>query len=117
MPGRALLAEGPDVGEGELEEIVLWPPEEEEAESSGDSEEEDGPGSPLWNVFFLCSSFCFSFSYKSFLEGDGQRERDTPLRLRKLVRGWKRAYLEMPAAVLGQWQAASMAHRASCSGL
>ena len=33
--------------ESDLDEIVLWPPEEEEAESSEDSEEEDGPGPPL----------------------------------------------------------------------
>ena len=47
MPGEILLARGPDVDEDSLDEIVLWPPEEGKAESSGDSEEEDGPGTPL----------------------------------------------------------------------
>ena len=47
VPGRVLLTGGPDVGEDDLQEIVLWAPEGGEAESSEDSEEEDGPGPPL----------------------------------------------------------------------
>ena len=47
VPGRVLLTGDPDVGEDDLQEIVLWAPEGEEAESSEDSEEEDGPGPPL----------------------------------------------------------------------
>ena len=47
MPSQVLLAGGPDVDEDELDGIVLWPPGEEEAEGSEDSEEEDGPGPPL----------------------------------------------------------------------
>ena len=45
MPGQVLLAGGPDVDEDDLEEIVLWPSEEES--ESRESEGEDGPGPPL----------------------------------------------------------------------
>lgn len=54
MPSQILLDGGSVEDESELEEIVLWPPEEEEAESSEGSEEEDGPGP---QCIFLC--FCF----------------------------------------------------------
>ena len=48
MPGRVLLVGGPDVDEGDLEEVMLWAPEEEEGSGvSESSEEEDGPGPPL----------------------------------------------------------------------
>ena len=48
MPGRVLLARGPDEDEEELERIVLWAPEDEGAGSSGISQEvEDGSGPPL----------------------------------------------------------------------
>ena len=47
MPGRVFLAGGPDVDESELEEILLWAPEEEGAGSSRVIEEEDGPGPAL----------------------------------------------------------------------
>ena len=47
MPGRILMAGGPDVEENELEEVVLWAPEEEDgSDISESSEEEDGPGPP-----------------------------------------------------------------------
>ena len=48
MPGRILVAGGPEVDEEEMDEVVLWAPEEEE-EGSGisESEEEEGPGPPL----------------------------------------------------------------------
>ena len=46
MPGRVFLAGGPDMEEGELEEIEMWAPEEGAGESEI-SEEEDGPSSPL----------------------------------------------------------------------
>ena len=47
MPGRVLLAGGLDVDEEELEEVVLWAPEESEGSGiSESSEEEDGPGPP-----------------------------------------------------------------------
>ena len=45
MPGRVLLAGGPDLDEEEMEEVELWAPEEEEG-SDISSEEEDGPGPP-----------------------------------------------------------------------
>ena len=44
MPGRILLAGGPDLDEEEMEGVELWAPEEEEG--SDISEEEDGPGPP-----------------------------------------------------------------------
>ena len=47
MLSQILLAGGPGVDEGDLGEVVLWVPEEEGAESSEDSEEEDGLGPPL----------------------------------------------------------------------
>ena len=47
MPSKILLAGEPVDDESESEEIVLWPPEEKEAESSGESEEGDGPDPPL----------------------------------------------------------------------
>ena len=47
MPGQILLAGGSEVDEDGLDEIVLRPPEEEEAESSGDNEAEDAPSLPL----------------------------------------------------------------------
>ena len=46
MPGQVLLAGGPAVDEDDLDEVVLWPPEEG-ADSSGGSEEKDGPDPPL----------------------------------------------------------------------
>ena len=48
MPGRVLMAGGPDVEEGELDEVELWGPEEEgEGTEFSESEEENGPGPPL----------------------------------------------------------------------
>ena len=55
MPGRVFLAGGPDVDESDLDETEVWPPVERESESSGISEEEDGPSSP-YKVYF---SFIF----------------------------------------------------------
>ena len=46
MPGRVIFAGGPDVDENDLEEIVMWAPEEEGAGNSEISEE-DGPNPPL----------------------------------------------------------------------
>ena len=46
MPSRVLLAGGPDVKEGEMEEVVLWAPEVEEGPDLSASEEEE-PGPPL----------------------------------------------------------------------
>ena len=43
IPGRILLAGGPDVEEDGLDEIEVRPPEEGAGESEI-SEEEDGPG-------------------------------------------------------------------------
>ena len=45
-PGQILLAGGPDVDEDGLDEIVLWP-SEEEAKRSAINEEEDGPAPPF----------------------------------------------------------------------
>ena len=47
MPGRVLLAGAPDVNEDDLDEIVLWAPEEKETGSGEEIKEEDGPGPPL----------------------------------------------------------------------
>ena len=41
------MAGGPDLDEGELEEVVLRAPEEDEGTEVSESEEEDGPGPPL----------------------------------------------------------------------
>ena len=46
MPGRVLLAGGPDLEEEELEYISLRAREEEEETGISSSEEEDGPGPP-----------------------------------------------------------------------
>ena len=47
MPGRVLLAGGPDLDEDEMEEVELWAPEVEEgSDISKSSEEEDEPGPP-----------------------------------------------------------------------
>ena len=43
MPGRVLLAGGPDSDEEEMEELELWAPDEKEG-SDISSEEEDRPG-------------------------------------------------------------------------
>ena len=47
MPGQILLAGGDVEEESDLEVIELGPQEEQEAGSSGENEEEDGPGPPL----------------------------------------------------------------------
>ena len=47
MPSQILLAGVSVEDENELEELVLWPPGEEEAESNGESEEEDRPAPRL----------------------------------------------------------------------
>ena len=47
MPGRILLAGGPDLEEEELEGFSLQAPEEEAGTGISSSEEEDGPGPPL----------------------------------------------------------------------
>ena len=46
-PGQVLVAGGGAEGESGLEVIELGPQEDEEAGSSEESEEEDGPGPPL----------------------------------------------------------------------
>ena len=46
MPSQILLAGGRVEDEDDLEVLELWP-QEEEAEISEESEEEDGPGPPL----------------------------------------------------------------------
>ena len=46
IPGRALLAGGPDLEEEELEYVSLRAREEEEETGMSSSEEEDGPGPP-----------------------------------------------------------------------
>ena len=63
IPGRVPLAGGPDVNESELEEVVLWAPEEEAAGSSGVSEEEEeGPGPSPRMYLSLVSPLVFSFA-------------------------------------------------------
>ena len=47
MPGRVLLAGGPDLEEEELEGFSLQVLEEEAVTETSSSEEEDGPGPPL----------------------------------------------------------------------
>ena len=48
MPGRPLVAEGPDVEEDELEDVELWGPEDEgNGAEISDSEVVNGPGPPL----------------------------------------------------------------------
>ena len=49
MPGRVLLAGGPDVEKDGMEEVTLWAPVEEEGTeiSEEESAEEDGPSPPL----------------------------------------------------------------------
>ena len=49
MPGRVLLAGGPDVEEDEMEEVTLWAPVEDEGTGTSEEEsaEEDGPN-PLF---------------------------------------------------------------------
>ena len=46
MPGRILMAGGPDVEEEDLETLEMWAQEDEEGTEISDSEEEDGPGPP-----------------------------------------------------------------------
>ena len=46
MPDRVMLAGGPDLEEGDMEEVELWAPEEGEGTDVSGSEEEDGPGPP-----------------------------------------------------------------------
>ena len=47
IPGQILLAVGDVEGESDLEVVELGPQKEEEAGSSEESGEEDGPGPPL----------------------------------------------------------------------
>ena len=47
MPGRILMAGGPDLEEEELEVLFLQALGEEEGTGLSSSEEEDGPGPPL----------------------------------------------------------------------
>lgn len=49
MPGRVLLAGGPNVEEDDMEEVTFWAPVEDEGTgiSEEESTEEDGPGPPL----------------------------------------------------------------------
>ena len=47
MPGRILMAGGPDLEEEELEDLSLQALREEEGTSLSSSEKEDGPGLPL----------------------------------------------------------------------
>ena len=47
VPGQILLARGDVEDESDFEVIELGPQEEEEARSSGEGEEEAGPGPPL----------------------------------------------------------------------
>ena len=47
MPGRILLAGGPDLEEEELEGFSVRVLDEEEGTGLSESEEEDGPGPPL----------------------------------------------------------------------
>ena len=46
MPGRILLAGGPDLEEEELEVLSLMAPGEEEGTDLSASEDEEGPGPP-----------------------------------------------------------------------
>ena len=47
MPGRILMAGGPDLEEEDLGTLSLRVEEEEEGSEVSSSEEEDGPGPPL----------------------------------------------------------------------
>ena len=47
MPGRILMAGGPDLEEEELEGSLLQVQDEGEGTEISSSEEEDGPGPPL----------------------------------------------------------------------
>ena len=80
MLGRVLLAGGLDVDEVNLDEIVLWSPEEEEAESSGDSEEEEGPPPPPRMYFSFILLFCLGGGggfFPFLLSGGRWWERDS----------------------------------------
>ena len=44
MPGRVLMAGGPDLEEEDLKESLLWVQEEGEGPEFSSSKEDDGPG-------------------------------------------------------------------------
>ena len=60
VPGRILVAGGPDLEEEELEGFSLQVQGEEEGTGMSSSEEEDGPGPPLQ----MCLSFGFPFFWR-----------------------------------------------------
>ena len=63
MPGRVLLAGGPDVDEEEMDEVVLWAPEEEEGTRISESEGGMGQAHPS---SMLSPLFSFVFPFASF---------------------------------------------------